>query len=76
MSSETSTFEMGDTVRIIDNVPKKYARRKFGYICSNKIIEDIETSTKLSEPIGTLIYLVESSDGYTTEIPGKYLEKH
>ncbi len=75
-TTDTLTLETGDTVRIRENVPKKYARRKFGYICSKTIIEDNETANKLSEPLGTIVYLVESSDGYLTEIPEQYLEKH
>lgn len=65
----------GNYVRIKAGAPQKYRIMKRGIICGQRVIKDIDTAMELEEPVGTVMYLVESSDGDSIEIPQIYLEK-
>ncbi len=65
----------GNYVRIKDGAPDRYRIMRHGIICGQRVIKDIDTSMALGEPIGSVLYLVESSDGDSIEIPQIYLEK-
>ncbi|MGH1352858.1 MAG: hypothetical protein ACRBBN_18945 [Methyloligellaceae bacterium] len=69
-------LEWGDYVRVRDEAPRKYSIMKFGIICGKRIVEDPETARQFGETVGTMLYLVESSDGDSIEIPERYLEQN
>ena len=66
-------FEWGEPVKIIDGSPDKYLEIGQGSVCGIRQIETEVVSKDFNEPIGTVLYLIESSNGEAIEIPEKYL---
>lgn len=73
-NSVSQKFYWGDSVRILKSAPSKYRQFAVGSICGIRLIETERVSQELQEPIGTVLYLVEGSDGQSLEVPEQYLE--
>lgn len=67
-------FDWGDSVRILDAAPQKYYAMGTGSVCAIRVIETKDVSEEFDEPIGSILYLVEGSDGLSLEIPERFLE--
>ena len=67
-------FDWGDSVRILDIAPQKYYAMRTGSVCGIRVIETKNMSEKFDEPVGSTLYLVEGSDGFSLEIPERFLE--
>lgn len=72
MSSELT---WGDTVKLKQDAPAAYAKASLGEIVGFWGIENESASAKYGEPLDTVICTVELSDGSSTEVPTKYLER-
>ncbi|MEJ2419123.1 MAG: hypothetical protein P8Y45_19785 [Exilibacterium sp.] len=66
-------FDWGEPVKIIGGSPQKYLDIAQGSVCGIRKIETEVVSKDFNEPIGTVLYLVEASNGEAIEIPEKYL---
>jgi len=66
-------FVWGDSVKIIESAPKKYLEVELGSVCAIRLIETEFVSTEFGEPIGSILYLIEGSDGEAIEIPERFL---
>lgn len=66
-------FDWGHSVKITNKAPEKYRDMEYGDICGIRIIETEKTANQFNEPIGTILYMIESKDGVTLEIPEKFL---
>ena len=67
-------FEYGQTVLVVVTAPKTFCPGQFGSICGERSIENEATAKAFSEPLGTVLCLVEFSDGQAIEIPQHWLE--
>jgi|ETNmetMinimDraft_35_1059890.scaffolds.fasta_scaffold477415_1 hypothetical protein len=66
-------FVWGAAVKIIESAPKKYLDIKLGSVCGIRSIETEATSTEFGEPVGSILYLIESPNGDAIEIPERFL---
>lgn len=69
-------FTWGETVKVSLNAPKMYRPGQFAEICSLWEIQTKENSEAHGEPVGSMIYSIEFSDGTLIDIPGRYLKKY
>ena len=68
-----SKFTWGDPVKVCPNSPAKYVWVEKGSICGIRQIETKKVSKLFNESIGTILYLVEASNGASIEVPEQYL---
>jgi len=66
-------FKEGDAVRVIPSAPFGFRPGAGGSVCGSRLLEKETDIQHRSEAKGTRLYLVEFGDGYTTEIPDRYL---
>ncbi len=67
-------FTWGDAVDIVTGAPEKYSKiGSEGDVVGFRTLNTTESSQQFQEPIGTIVYLVEGSNGYALEIPENYL---
>jgi len=66
-------YVWGDAVCLKDTAPSLLGEYRVGSICGIRMVETESVSLQLGEPIGTVMYLVESSDGKAVEIPERFL---
>ena len=64
----------GDTVLIANDAPFDGFRGKFAAVCGIRTIETSEQARRFAGSLGETLYLVEVSNGESTEIPERYLE--
>lgn len=67
-------FNWGDTVEITAEAPGKYQKAVKGSVCGIREIDTEMTAQDFEEPIGSILYLVESSCGNAIEVPEKFLK--
>ena len=66
-------FDWEEPVKVIDNAPEKYLAVGQGSVCGIRQIDTEVVATDFSEPVGTVLYLVEGSTGEAIEIPERFL---
>ena len=72
--SLSGRFSWGDEVRIIETAPSRYKTiGAIGCICGVGSVRSNAAVEQFSEPMGTVLYLVEGSDGGALEIPEHFL---
>ncbi len=69
-----SKFNWGDTVKIRTCSPKRFTLVPIGSICGMRTISSSAVAEEFDVPLGGVLYLLESEDGTTAEIPEIYLE--
>lgn len=69
-----NAFTWGALVRTISTAPKDFRPEEMGEVCGIWTITNEENSLSRGEPVGTIIYTIEFGDGFSAEIPGRYLE--
>jgi hypothetical protein len=67
-------YVWGQLVKVKKDAPDLLRPDQDCSICGVRSIETENISKALSEPIGSFVYLVEFSDGYSIEIPEHLLE--
>lgn len=72
---KTNEFNWGDCVNVMSSTPKKYSAIGVGSVCGIRVIETQEIADLFSQPIGSIVYLVEGPEGEAVEIPSCFLEK-
>lgn len=68
-------FEYGQTVLVRVTAPEAFRPGQTASVCGERSIENEETAKAFGEPLGTVLCLVEFSDGQAPEIPERWLEK-
>jgi hypothetical protein len=71
----TTTISYGDTVRIAADAPERYCPDAMGSACGFRVVASEMESKAAGEPVGTLLWLVEFSDGSAREVPAHYLTR-
>lgn len=66
-------FDWGEAVEVVSSAPQKYLDIQKGSICGIREIDNENAAKDFEEPIGTILYLIEGSNGEAIEIPEKYL---
>jgi hypothetical protein len=66
-------FQWGGYVRVRSNATERYSITE-GWACGVRRIENAATAIKVGTVIGSLLLLVEGTDGKAIEIPIEYLE--
>ena len=66
-------FDWGEAIEVVGDAPGKYLKIGPGSVCGIREIETEIVANDFNEPIGTVLYLVEGSDGDAIEIPEKFL---
>ena len=69
-------FTWGDSVRVTVDAPKKYKELESGSVCGIREIDTEESAQAVGESLGTVMYIVEASDGRSLEISERYLESY
>ena len=69
-----SKMTWGDTVRIKKAVSSEYRPGAFAAVCGMRAVESKEIAAQFKCEIGTILYLVEFSDGNSIELPESWLE--
>jgi len=65
----------GDTVRIRENAPSKWRPGAYADVCGITEIETADQARTFECPIGTMVYLVEFTDGSDVEVPENFVEE-
>ena len=71
----TPTIDYGDDVRIVAEAPERYFPGARASACGYRVIASERESNAVEEPVGTILWLVEFSDGIACEVPVQYLTK-
>lgn len=69
-------FTWGDTVRIRDDAPAKFKELGAGSVCGIRRIDNEKVAQVFDEPVGTVLYIIESGDGKSKEVPERFLESY
>ncbi len=64
-------FDWAQDVRVSVTAPADYRPGQVGSICG---ITRTSEDASLSEPAGTMLYLIEFADGSSVEVPGAFLD--
>ncbi len=64
----------GDTILVRHNAPKRYKPGQIGCICGIRNIESAQVSEAFDQPMQSILYLVEFSNGEALEIPKLFVE--
>lgn len=67
-------FKYGQTVMVRGIAPKTFRPGQTGSLCGERNIESEATAKAFIESLGTVLWLVEFSDGQAEEIPQHWLE--
>jgi hypothetical protein len=67
-------FEYGQTVRVKATAPELFRPGQMVSVCGERIVESKEIAKAFGEPVGTVLCLVEFSDGQAVEVPERWLE--
>jgi len=68
-------FKWGDAVRTKSSAPEQFRPGEVSSVCGIYFVENEEAALKFGEPIGTVVCLVEFSNGSSIEVPEKWLEQ-
>ncbi len=66
-------FTWGDSVRVIADAPECYRPGAIGSICGMRTADSDNVAEQFQCPIGSVIYIIEYTDGSSTEVPARLL---
>lgn len=73
MSEPTLEFERNENVVIAENAPAKFRPSQLAWVISGRVVENELQSSAVGYPVGTILYLVEYTDGSDVEMPGEFI---
>lgn len=75
MADKKSKFDYGDSIKILQDAPKRYHPTETGFICGMIDIDSDEAATAYDCIGSEWLYTVELLNGRSLQIPEKYLQK-
>lgn len=73
MTEPTFDFDWNDAVVVTDDAPAKFRPSKIAAVVGMRAVENAFQAEAAGFPIGTLLYMIEFSDGTMIEVPREYL---
>lgn len=75
MTEPKFEFDWNDTVAVVDNAPEKFGPSKIAAVVGMRVVENEIQASAAGFPIGTVLYMVEFSDGSMVEVPASLLRR-
>lgn len=70
-----SRFDWGESVEVDERAPSEFSPGKIGEVCGIHKVESHSESSAFNQPIGTVVYTIEFSNGNSAEIPQEFLSE-
>lgn len=75
MTETKFEFDWNEAVLVADHAPSKFGPSKIGAVVGMRSVENEIHASAAGFPIGTVLYMVEFSDGSMVEVPATLLRR-